>query len=58
MQLHQHQLAIKRTAVMIEGGENGSSDLLAENSSRAAAFRTDCNLCTSVTGKPADAELQ
>ena len=34
------------------------SDYLAEYTSRSAAFSTDCNLCSSVTGRPANTELQ
>ena len=34
------------------------SDLLAEYTSRAAAFITDCNLCSSVPDTPANVEQQ
>jgi len=41
-----NQCSWRRSGVMC-------SDFPTENTNRAAAFRTDCNLCSSATGRPA-----
>ena len=46
-----NQCSWRRSGVMC-------SDFLTENTNWAAAFRTDCNLCSSATGRPASTELQ